>query len=97
MQVEFMRAAKFPHASELGKELFFSKGIHEVPEHVIKHPYFKLLLEDGLVVEPEAAKLSVQESLLERKQKLAAKALAPKVSEPVAEDEESKKAKKSKR
>jgi hypothetical protein len=78
MQVEFLQAAKFPNPAatkEDEKELFFKKGVHEVPEHVVQHPYFQALLKDKKVVEPEAAKQSLAESINERNARLAAAAL----------------------
>lgn len=56
----------------------FPLGIHEVPEKVEKDSYFKMLLDDQLVVSEDShLKVKPQETLEQRNHRLA-KSLAPK-------------------
>lgn len=101
MRVQFLQAAKI-------KEHHFKLGTHDVSDEVIEDHYFKSLLKAGLVIEPDPHHEVVVVSKQER-----AKALADKVAlrakpeaseekveeilEPVEDEIESKKHKKSKR
>lgn len=80
MFVQFKQAASF-----LGKD--YSKGIHEVPEGVLKHAFFLKMAEAGLVFEVNPAKAETPESLHERQKKLSEK-LAKKAEAAIAADEE---------
>lgn len=85
MKAEFLQSAKFLHnvksKSDDGKEiseqkeLFFPIGVHDVPDHIVSHAYFKMLLKDKKIVEPDKHHLSKADSIEERHKKMADKVL----------------------
>lgn len=75
MKVQFLRAVKFAGAEPGQDELYFSIGVHDVPDFVVQGLYFKMLVKDGMAVEPEPGKLAPADSLKERQEKMAKKVL----------------------
>lgn len=86
MLVEFLQAAKFSGPQPGAAPIFYTCGVHDVPEHVVNSPYFKLLLDSKLVIEPDPRKIEKPFSIEERNKMLSAKALAkPQAPEPQEE------------
>lgn len=76
----------FKQAASFGEGLSYSKGVHRVPEKVLRHPYFQKLVDAGHVVDAskgaaggadqpvkpvDAQKRAVEASQAEAKRKLA--------------------------
>lgn len=66
MKLEFKQAA-----CVAGKD--YAKGVHELPEEVLKNPYLAKLIKAGMVVEPSAQRKIDPETLEERQKRLFAK------------------------
>lgn len=90
-------------------KVLFKLGVHQVPEHIVNHHYFKKLLKSGLVVEAGSAEaaapapgpsLEAQKKAVELAKAQASQKLADYKAEDEAQDkseDEEPKAKKGKR
>lgn len=81
---------KFTHALHIDGHTFsisgVTKGVHDVPERVLKHPHFAKYVKIGWIVDP-AQSVEVSAETLDQRQARLAQKIADGIKKPVASAE----------